>query len=99
MTTLIDASPSAGSYRAIAFTTGDIDAHPDCDRIWATITSLLTASAAVSASSLASAIEDARDDERDECNDDLARACRIERRKTDDEATLAAINQISECLS
>lgn len=34
---LITASPSVGSWRHDPMTTSEIDAHPDADRIWATI--------------------------------------------------------------
>lgn len=33
-------SPSVGSYRHDPMTADEIDAHPDCDRIWATISAM-----------------------------------------------------------
>lgn len=33
----LHASPSVGAYRAEPYDTNEIDAHPDRDRIWATI--------------------------------------------------------------
>ena len=34
---LLDSAPSPGSYHAQPFTALEIDIHPDCDRIWATV--------------------------------------------------------------
>lgn len=34
---LIDANPPLGALHAEPFEAGEIDAHPDADRIWATI--------------------------------------------------------------
>lgn len=38
MPDLLTASPSVGSICLDPMSTAEIDAHPDCDRIWATIT-------------------------------------------------------------
>ena len=35
-------SPSVGAFRAQPLTASEIDAHPDCDRIWATIEEMRT---------------------------------------------------------
>jgi len=40
MTELLTASPSVGSWRHSPMTIAEIDAHPDADRIWATIAAL-----------------------------------------------------------
>lgn len=40
MSDLLNMSPSAGSHGAEPFSAAEIDSHPDCDRIWATISSL-----------------------------------------------------------
>ncbi|MGL4811872.1 MAG: hypothetical protein ACRCXM_08850 [Beijerinckiaceae bacterium] len=37
---LLTARPSVGSYRAEPLSIADIDAHPECDRIWATISDI-----------------------------------------------------------
>lgn len=37
---LLNASPSAGAWRHDPMTVSDIDNHPDCDRIWATLRAL-----------------------------------------------------------
>ena len=37
---LLDNAPSPGSYCAEPFTAPEIDAHADCDRLWATVMSL-----------------------------------------------------------
>ncbi len=37
MLDILDASPTPGAYRVRPMTTAEIDAHPDRDRIWATI--------------------------------------------------------------
>jgi len=37
MLNILNASPSVGAYASQPFTVDQIDAHPDCDRIWATM--------------------------------------------------------------
>ena len=37
---ILTAIPSVGSYRYEPMTAAEIDAHPDCDRIWATVAAL-----------------------------------------------------------
>lgn len=40
MLDVITSSPTVGAYRCLPFSTGEIDAHPDADRIWATIVAI-----------------------------------------------------------
>ena len=43
MLDLFSASPSVGSWRCDPMTIAEIDAHPDADRIWATIRAMIDA--------------------------------------------------------
>lgn len=40
MLDILTARPSPGSYRHRPMTTLEVDAHPDCDRLWATIAAI-----------------------------------------------------------
>lgn len=77
MLDVLTASPSVGAWRCDPFSIAEIDAHPDRDRIWATI-----AAAAAAAGELADrandgldvAIEEAREDAIEEAASDVGRA-------------------------
>ena len=55
---IIDASPSVGAYRCEPMTAAEIDAHPDRDRIWATIAALRIKVAEEADKAIDDAIED-----------------------------------------
>ena len=76
---IIDASPSVGAYRCDPMTAADIDAHPDRDRIWATIAALRANVAVDADKALDDAIEDGAEKARDaatEATQDTLDDCR-----------------------
>lgn len=74
---MFDVSPSYGAYTADPMSISDIDAHPDRDIIWATISAMRSEAEAkisdhesVWSSELGEAEEDAAERERDDCLSD-----------------------------
>ena len=73
---ILDRSPSAGSYRCEAMTATEIDAHPDADRIWATIHPMQDAvlesyedGYAAGSAEMVEAVEEATKEESERCED------------------------------
>ena len=74
------ASPSVGSYSVEPLSVSEIDAHPDCDRIWATLAQAqgimdrdIQVHEEESASACNDAEEDAADEQRDTDIDEIKR--------------------------
>ena len=77
MTDLLTASPSVGSWRHSPMTIAEIDAHPDADRIWATIAAMRKHVEDEIERQREEIREDAAGDERDECKSKLSDAITI----------------------
>jgi hypothetical protein len=74
MTDLLTASPSVGSWFHSPMTIAEIDAHPDADRIWATIEAMQNHVENEIERREEVIREDAADDERDKCRSNLSDA-------------------------
>lgn len=59
---LFDATPSPGSWKYEPMTVAEIDAHPDADRIWATIKEIRGLAEARADAAIEAAEDDARDE-------------------------------------
>lgn len=77
---MFDASPSFGAYAAEPLSISEIDTHPDCDRIWATIHAMrseakeeIQRNEDESACVLSDAKDDATKAERENCLDEIRR--------------------------
>lgn len=78
MLDVITSSPTVGAYRCLPFSTDEIDAHPDADRIWATIVAIRASMEADAEEAYESGASDAKaregeayDEGREQCAEDL----------------------------
>jgi hypothetical protein len=58
---ILDASPSPGAWRHSPMTVAEIDAHPDRDRIWATVNAIRDKIGAIVDEGVADALENDSD--------------------------------------
>ncbi|KRS17514.1 hypothetical protein [Roseovarius indicus] len=76
MLDIIERSPSVGSLRCDPMTTDEIDAHPDRDRIWATISAMsghIESERHEGYEEGAAEVKDAVEEETDRCEEELDR--------------------------